>query len=191
MSFAAVTIHITGIEGVKEALRAGADAGPMIDAGGRGVQNLVIRHLRRRNARPGKPGWPKSNYYEDAASSTILERNGDNSALITVHAPGLRLHLIGGDVKAKSGKAMAVPVRPEVAGIWPSEYSGRDRVFLLVRKAIGKAYLAEREDGGHLRILWRLIKKARHEPDPAVIPSESEISAAATSAIKLVLPQQK
>ena len=187
MSFAAVTIHITGIEGVKEALRAGADAGPMIDAAGSKVAELVTRHLLKRNNRPSKPGWPSSNYWGDAAAGTILERNGENSALITVKAPGLRLHLNGGDIK----KTQAIPARPEVAGIWPSEYSGRDRVFLLVRKALGKAYLAEREDGGHLRILWRLVKKTHHIADPTVLPSDSEISAAATSAIKLVLPQQK
>ena len=184
-----LSIHISGIPEFKAALQKGVQPQMMMDAAGRGVSNLIIRHLRTRNARPAKPGWPKSNYWEDAASSTQTQI-GAAEAVVSIHAPGIRLHLEGGRVNAKPGKAWAIPARPEVAKIWPKEYSGRDRVFLLVRKAIGKAYLVERQGDGHLRILWRLVKSASHKPDASVLPTSSELSDAAKTAIISTLPKK-
>lgn len=180
-------ITVSGIPDVRAALRSSADRRQMLEAAGRGVSNLVIRHLRARGARPGKPGWPKSNYWEDAASSTQT-RIVAAEAVVSIHAPGIRLRRYGGNVDAKRGKAMAVPARPEVAGIWPSEYSDRDKVFLVVRRSLATAWLAERKSDGHLRILWWLIKTARHNPDPSVLPPKSDLAAAAAAAVKSILP---
>lgn len=185
-----IHLQIAGVPALKQRLAAAVDKPMVLDAAGRGVSNLVIRHLRARNNRPGKAGWPKSNYWEDAASSTQT-KTGNASAVITIHAPGIKLHLHGGEVRSKSGGSLALPARPEVAGIWPSEYAGRDRIFLLVRKAFGKAYLAEKEEGGHIRILWRLVKKTRHVKDSTVLPGESALIDAATAAVNSILPQAK
>ena len=181
-------ISVSGIPEFKQGLQKAVQPEMMMDAAGRGVSNLIIKHLRKRNARPGRPGWPKSNYWEDAASSTQT-KIGSTAAVITIHAPGLRLHLEGGTVNAKPGKAFAIPARPEVANIWPSEYDP-NRIFMLVRKALGKAYLAERDGSGHLRILWRLVKKTTHHKDSTVLPTSSSLTLAATNAIKSILPQK-
>lgn len=193
MSSAAIPIihlSISGIPELEEHLEAAVNKGMMLEAAGRGVSNLVIRHLRERNNKPARPGWPKSNYWGDAADSTQTDME-ESAAVVRIHAPGIRLRQQGGDVQSKSGGALAIPARPEVAGIWPSEYSGKDRIFLLVRKAFGKAYLAERDGGGHLRILWRLVKKTHHIADPSVLPRDSSLNEAARSAVQSILPQAK
>lgn len=182
-------IQIRGIPAVRDRLEQSVPTQELLEAGARGISNVLIRHLRARNTRPSKPGWPKSNYWADAADS-VSTKLGGTSALISIHAPGVRIHLKGGVIKPKkAGGALAIPARPEVAGIWPSEYSGRARVFLLVRKALGKAYLVEAEPGGHLRILWRLLPQTRHTADPTVLPSETRLSRAASEAVQSILPQ--
>lgn len=184
-----LSVHISGIPEVRKALLGAVDPRPMMDAAADSVSNLVTRHLLARNKRPSRPGWPSSNYWGDAAASTQTQVSSTD-AIVTIHAPGIRLHLEGGKVTPKSGKSLAIPARPEVARVWPSTYSGKERVFLLVRKAFGKAYLAERQGDGHLRILWRLVKMTRHKADPSVLPPPSALADTAKTAILSILPKK-
>lgn len=187
---ATITLQSTGIDATVAQIGGRLDEATMLQAAGRGISNLVIRHLRRRNSRPSRPGWPKSNYWERAAGSTQTSI-ARGEALVAIHAPGIRLRLKGGRVVPRRGKALAIPARPEVAGVWPSEHSAGGRVFLLVRKALGKAYLVEQQADGHLRILWRLVRSTTHTADSTVLPTRDEIGAAAIAAIRSILPKTK
>lgn len=182
-----ISVRIGGIPELRAALkREAAMAGPLLEAGGRGISNLLIRHLRQRNARPARPGWPKSDYWRTAARSVQTNVAG-HKAVVSIHAPGIYLHLHGGVVRPKVGKkALAIPMRPEVADIWPSEYD-RKRLFLLVRKSLGKAWLAQREKNGHLTILWRLVRQTRHQADPTVLPTDAALADAAEKAVRNAL----
>lgn len=182
-----IRVHIGGVPELRAALKREASvAGPLMEAGGRGISNLLIRHLRQRNARPSRPGWPKSDYWQTAARSVQTDVRG-RQAVVSVHAPGIHLRLHGGIVRPKAGKkALAIPMRPEVADIWPREYDQK-RLFLLVRKALGKAWLAKREKNGHLTILWRLVRQTRHNADPTVLPTDADLANAAESAIRNAL----
>lgn len=185
-----IRVHIGGIPELRAALKREASvAGPLLEAGGRGISNLLIRHLRQRNARPARPGWPKSDYWLTAAKSVQTNVAG-HKAVVSIYAPGIYLHLHGGVVRPKAGKkALAIPMRPEVADIWPREYDQK-KLFLLVRKALGKAYLVEQQADGHLRILWRLVRSTTHKADSTVLPGQAEIGAAAIAAIRSILPRK-
>lgn len=139
------------------------------------MSGLVRRHLRDRNAsRPANQyGLPKTNYYEDAAGSVTTEVSG-NAAAVVIDKEGVALHYEGGTVRPKK-KALAVPINPAVAGIWPSEYSRDHQLFKTPAGALGDAETGE--------ILYILLPKATIKADPTVLPTEDALSNAAMDAV--------
>ena len=190
MSAGIISVRVRGVPALRAALKREASvAGPLTRRAAVRVQEIVIRHLQNRNARPSRPGWPKSNYWDKAANSVRIAAQ-QNRATITIgnkDTPGLGLRYYGGVVRPKAGKkALAIPMRPEVADIWPREYDQK-KLFLLVRKALGKAWLAKREKNGHLTILWRLVRQTRHQADPSVLPTDAALADAVEKAVRNAL----
>ena len=147
------------------------------------VADLVIKHLRKKNdsTKPSPFGMPKSNYYANAADTVQYEAAG-NKFTVSVGTDstdkdakgmGIALHYHGGTVYPKSGKkALAMPIDPAVAGIWPSEYSQDHKLFKTPAGALGDA------DSG--KILYILLPKVTIPADPTVLPTDEEIENAAT-----------
>ena len=144
------------------------------------VHVLVRNHLLSRNTRSGT-----SNYWAKAAEATSYEAD-DATARVIIRHPGIAWHRWGGTIKAKPGKAIAIPLRTEVKGIWPSEkFPNRGDAFVYRRR--GKAFLAARE-GTALRIFYLLVKSVtKPAPDPSVLPTDAQISTAAQNAIRALL----
>lgn len=161
----------------------------LADAAARGVSNLVVDHLRARNASAShRAGFPQSGYWAKAAEATVTDRQGC-VARVVVRAPGIALHRYGGTVRPTGGKSLAIPARAEVAGVWPREYAqaSGSGLFLWWPKGRKAGALARREGSGHLTILWWLVGATHHEPDPTVLPPEADMRAAATAAAKEAL----
>lgn len=147
------------------------------------VADLVIKHLRKKNGetKPSPFGLPKSNYYDEASDTVQTETSG-NTFVVSVgtdstdrNAPGLgiALHYHGGTVYPTGGKkALAMPINPAVARIWPSEYSQSHKLFKTPAGALGDAETGE--------ILYILLPKATIPADPTVLPTDEKIADAAT-----------
>lgn len=145
------------------------------EAASRGIEVLIIGHLRKKNdATSPRAGFPKSNYYAKA-SNTVSSRASGNVARVEVDYPGVAMHYEGGTVYPKK-KALAIPLDPAVAGIWPSEYAGMGHeLFKTPAGALG-----DRKTG---QILWLLVPKATIPADPSVLPSDGQILSAAEDAV--------
>ena len=152
------------------------------------VADLVIKHLRKKNGetKPSPFGLPKSNYYDEASDTVQTETSG-NTFVVSVgtdstdrNAPGLgiSLHYEGGTVYPKK-KALAMPINPAVARIWPSEYSQSHKLFKTPAGALGDAETGE--------ILYILLPKATIPADPTVLPTDEEIADAATLGMAQVM----
>ena len=151
------------------------DAHVAAEAAVRGVEALIIEHLRKKNdgAKPNRYGLPKSNYYADAAKN--VEASVDGATVrVEIDHPGLAMHYEGGTVYPKK-KALALPIDPAVAGIWPSEYSQDHKLFKTPGGALGDA------DTG--KILYILLPKATIPADPSVLPTDTEIFGAVEEAL--------
>ena len=151
------------------------DAHVAAEASVRGVEALIIQHLRDKNnaTQPNRYGLPKTNYYADAAKDVAAGVDG-NKVNVEISYPGISLHYEGGTVYPKK-KALAVPVDPAVAGIWPSEYSRDHQLFKTPGGALGDA-----ETG---KILYILLPKATIPADPSVLPTDAEIFGAVENAL--------
>lgn len=103
----------------------------------RGIEVLIIDHLRKKNdgTQPNRYGLPKTKYYADAAKN--VEASVDGATVrVEIDHPGISMHYEGGTVYPKK-KALALPIDPAVAGIWPSEYSRDHKLFKTPGGALG------------------------------------------------------
>lgn len=172
-----ISIDSRAAEAQLAAIRGALDARTAINRVSAAAGAVTVRGwLLRRNDRS-----VRSNYWSNAAEATSGESDAD-SARIVIRHPGVGWHRFGGTIYAKPGKAMAIPLRDAVAGMWPSEFfQGHPGAAFVWRKG-GHAFLAMR-DGAALRILYLLVKSVSKSEDPSVLPSPAEIAASVSEAV--------
>ena len=131
-----------------------------------------------------------SQYWAQAAEAVSAEADADSGRVVVRH-PGTAWHRYGGTISAKPGKALAIPLRDEVYGVWPSEFfKSRDDAFVW-RSPKGQAFLVAAKDKGvksgkrTLRILYLLLKSVSKGADTTVLPSEAEQVEAASAAVRV------
>ena len=160
------------------------DAHIAAEASVRGVEALIIEHLRdRKNAgtQPNLYGLPKTNYYAEASKNVAAGVSG-NKVNVEIDYPGLAMHYEGGTVYPKK-KALAIPIDASVAGIWPSEanaYANEDEYALIWPKNSSHGFIKDVEQN---QLLWLLIPKATIPEDKTVLPTDAEIFGAVEEAL--------
>lgn len=154
------------------ALRATSEDAAAINAvAARAVLNLCKAHLIRKNTSGSHKFWG------EAAESARAETS-DTSAKVVIPRQGMHWQRFGGTHVAKPGGAIAIPLRDEDSGVWPSEKFGPkgadDNVFVYRRPSSNKAFLG-RNEGGALRLYYILVKSVSKGPDASVLPTHAEI----------------
>lgn len=160
------------------------------DAAANAVALQVRNWFIARNSQKSK--HTRSQYWAQAAEAVSAEADADSGRVVVRH-PGTAWHRYGGTIQAKPGKAMAIPLRDEVYGVWPSEqFPNRNDAFVW-RSPKGKAFLVARQDKGvksgkrTLRILYLLLKSVSKGADTTVLPSEAEQVEAASAAVRQLI----
>ena len=164
-----------------------------LEAAARGISNVVIRRLRDRNRHTSanRNGLPKSNYYAKAADSVTTVVSG-SEAEVQIREPGIALHWKGGTVRPKPGKkALAIPVDPTVATIWPSEAgdiatggSDDEPYRLIWPKGSDHGWIKDTETND---LLWLLVPKVTIPANPETLPTVAEMGESAEKAILKML----
>ena len=140
---------------------------------------LIRGHLLARNGRS-----VRSNYWGKAAEAVYQEADATSGRVIIRH-PGIAWHRHGGTIKAKPGKALAIPLRDSVHGMRAKErFPNKGDAFVWRHK--NRAYLAARV-GKAMRIFYVLLKSVSKGPDASVLPSDQSLSAAANAAVHELL----
>lgn len=158
----------------------------LAQAAGRGVSNLVKRHLMRRDTSTAPSGdMPKTGYYGEAASSVTTEVNG-KLAVVSIPKEGMALHFYGGIVYPGAGKkALAIPQHPATAGKRAAEFDpSRTLLSLVWPKGEKTGTLREKETGD---VYYLLVARANIHADPSVLPEESAILDAANFAMESII----
>ena len=154
------------------------------------LEDCVREHLRRKNnGTQQRDGFPKTNYYAKASNDVTGTSSGAVATVTVGGVPGIALHYYGGTVLPKPGKkALAIPISPTVAGIWPSEASGfatggsdDEGLYAMIwPKGSDHGFIKDTETGD---LLWKLVPKATIPADPTVLPTDDEMLGAANEAI--------
>lgn len=157
------------------------------------VRDLVRRHFTNRSlhAAPSRFGIPPSGFWHKAAGTVKVASHRGLKAVISAGAEsdnpkepgqGIALHYYGGTVYPKK-KALAIPIDPSVAGIWPSEagaLANEGEYSIFWPKNSNHGFIKDNERG---ELLWMLLPKATIHADPTVLPTDAELSEVAMSAI--------
>jgi hypothetical protein len=125
-----------------------------------------------------------SNYWSEAGESVYHEADA-TSGRVVVPKQGVAWHRYGGVIRAKPGKALAIPLKASVKGMRASDKFPSKKDAFVYRKG-GKAFLAARE-GNSLRIFYLLVKSVSKAADTSVLPPDAQLSASASdSMLKLI-----
>lgn len=160
----------------------------LAEAAARGLEVLIRRHLRRKvPASSRRAGFPPSGYWASAAE-TVEAHAAGKTAVAEVGKEGANLHYEGGTIRPTGGKkALAIPIDPSVATIWPSEYAGcstggsdDDATAIFWPRGSSHGFIKDTETGD---LLWLLVPKATIRADKTVLPSDEDLLGAAEDAI--------
>jgi hypothetical protein len=165
----------------------------------RGVLNRLREHFQRmQSTRPNAKGWPRQNFWDQVRRSTSVQSLG-NSAMIAVNHVGIALRFFGGVVRPVRRRWLAIPANADAYGKTPREFGGhlqfippdkggRGVARLIQAVAQAVSFGRQRKDGsrrviagdvtGGLVMFW-LVKKTTHRPDPSVLPTDKELEKAA------------
>lgn len=158
----------------------------LAQAAGRGVSNLVKRHLMQRDTSTAPSGdMPKTGYYGEAASSVTTEVNG-NVAVVSIPKEGMALHFYGGVIYPGAGKkALAIPKHPATAGKRAEEFDpSRTLLSLVWPKGEKAGTLREKETD---EVYYLLVARANIHADPSVLPEDSAMLDAANIAMEALI----
>lgn len=201
-----LTLRLMGDEALRELQEKAARLGQSAEAakvGGQAVSIVIQNHfyeLSRRRHRMSN----KFDFYAQAAKSVAVSSTS-NGSVVTITKLGLAQRWLGGTIRAGAGtssatgtltKYLAIPARTEAEGKPPSAFD--DLVFVPRRN--GKAMLVEAlqtkvsisgkkrrtikrgSEVGSLVMYW-LVPEVTQAPDPSVMPTEDEMTHAATEAM--------
>lgn len=169
------------------------------EAAGLSTANTVRVHLEKKNLQPNKRNWPKTGLYGKAANSVRHFVDGDKAE---VHiggsgggpdATGIGQRYRGGTIRAKD-KLLTIPARQEAYGkrarefdnltvaVWRNSSGGFTKALVEAEATTlkrsrrkGKTQFKDSGRVGGLVVYW-LVESVTQDPDPTVLPSESELS---------------
>ncbi len=158
--------------------------------------HLILVNGQRANALGGK----RTNFFAKAADSMALIIGADKGQVV-IRYRGFRYQLKGGTIhpsgclSAITGKPirhLAIPIHAEAHGKRPSDLGGN--LFVLRSKEKNQAYLARPKGRGknkELIFLYVLKTSVSKKPDPSVLPTQADISAAVHKGLQHLFRRSK
>lgn len=158
--------------------------------------NVVREHLSARNLMPNKQGWPKTNFYGQAARAVSSGVDGADINIDVTGPVGFRQRLQGGTIRPKNVKFLTMPAAPEAYGKRAREFNNlrfaivfdpklqKSRPALVQQEATAFKLGRRRKDGSRKltilgevggNVMYWLLRSATQAPDPTVMPGTAVI----------------
>ena len=140
---------------------------------GQQLANDLKAHFAARESEGNQRGWPSSHFWaREVREQTALREYDESSATVGIASAKFAHKVTGGTIRPGPGrKALAIPLRPEVAGKLPRS-NPIPGLFLVKRGP--RAWLAARE-GKALRIYWALVPSVTQQPDARALPPREQL----------------
>lgn len=202
----------TASPSVKELPRM-ASSSAALRAGGRGVRNVVVNHLR--NMPPNKAGFPSTGFYKSAADRTTQPEVEGNGVSISITQIGMRQRYFGGDINPIAGKYLTIPAIAQSYGTRAGEFdfsnlashysSSLKFAFVQDEQGFMRPALVGGDQGAGIsgakktrrkkgdppkppidpgQVVFWLVRHVHQEPDDSVLPTDAEIQGGFVSGIR-------
>lgn len=171
--------------------RVGKDARPVTTVMARSVRNDLQEHFRRRHAdNPNWLGAPRSGFWLQVRSSVQQPVfSGRATADVVVADPRLAQKVYGGEIRAKRGRALTIPVHPKAYNRRAGTISG-----LVLLSDRGKAgggrvglLVKPRPDKGFPEVYYLLKTRVTQKADPEALPDFGVLQRRAVSRVERYL----
>lgn len=150
----------------------------LMAAASKRVERDLRSHFAKKDREGNAKGWPRSHFWaKTVRAATSVSSVTDSAATVTVASSELVHKIKGGRVTPKRGKFLAIPATARAKAAGSPREGGIPGLFFIARRVNSKRYLAI-QDGGALRIMYRLLPYVDHRADPTAVPSQSTINQA-------------
>lgn len=203
------TIKIEGQTRLSASLRglaeqlSGDRAREMVLAAGYEVQSLTGRHLRSialsRHATAQRLGAKPTNHWAPAAEkvegsdalSTVSGGVTNALAVLRVRHPGISRAFKDITVRPTKAKALTIPIHALAYGKRAGELRAQYNTFILGGKenSTGRSVIAMQNGKDEVIPLYVLVRSAKIPQDRTLLPTEEELSEAATLGVRNYLRQ--
>jgi hypothetical protein len=176
-----IRVESKGAEAAAGSMETGLQGSQLVKVGTRAVQNRIRSHFQERNReRPNRLGGRRTNFFLRAAGlANFRLTEGTDSGRVGIVYRGLRQRLLGGKIRPRTAKVLAIPVVAEAHGKRPSDFGDRLEVVFVGKRPIGLAYkeapaLPSRKGRvGKTRsgMVFIFKKSVTQKADPSVLPT--------------------
>ena len=204
----AKTIDITDLATpILHQLRAEVGSVRMTTVIAQAVANKIRGHLFALDAaRPNKLGGDRTHFYSGAAKGTSYTAE-PGLATVNINDPagGFRQRLEGGVIRPENKKLLTIPATAEAHGKRAGEFNNLRFAVLNGHPALIEAQATKikigrkKKDGTRnvkatssttgLKVFFWLARSVNQQPDPTVLPPDSEMVDAAVTAANLAISQ--
>lgn len=186
---------------IRQAVKALGDITPGIQVAGRGVRNLAVQHFRTLNAEePNKLGGKRTNFWANVGRSVLQPRPVNlNTIQIDVTHPAFRQKYLGGTIRPKLRKWLALPANALAYGKSPRSFNlsfvklGPDKAMLVRKDAMkkpvrfktqgrtekGTVTFEQRVKLGAGAVMFWLVKKVIQKPHNHPFPLQGDMETVA------------
>jgi hypothetical protein len=143
---------------------------------GKQVELNLRGHFDRKELEPRRRKWarPPQHFWARMARATSMIAATGSKAVVTVADPAFAARVHGAVIRPKDAKALAIPLKPQYAGVRPRAVWERDGLFIWKSKA-GKTFIARDRGDGHLSVVYRLVSQVKHPKDPTAMPERDAL----------------
>lgn len=143
---------------------------------GKGLETDLQAHFLRKNRKPNKRGFPKSNFWRRIRTATQFTGATQSNATVAIADPAFATHYHGATIQPRRAKYLAIPNTAEAYGSEPR--SGRIDGLFFAQNKKGTKFLARKGAGGELEVHYFLKKRVRIPKDPTALPPRNVLAQA-------------
>lgn len=151
---------------------------------GRAVDGALCDHFTRRDGEGNSRGWPSQHFWGNRIrNATAFAGATEESATVTIADRAFAAKVHGAHIVPAEAKALAIPLRAQVAGVRPRD--GSIPGLFVWKAPSGNVFLAAKDkDGKALRIYWLLVTSANIPADAHALPPDETIGTAMSEAVQ-------
>jgi len=157
---------------------------------GKTHEQTLHRHFLRKNQKPNKRGWKKTNFWPRIRRATSYTGATTSNATIAIGDPAIAAKIYGATITPRRSKFLAIPMDESVYGVRASAGTVPNLFFIPRKGSKPGGFLVQSQGDDSLRFFYFLTPKVTVPKDPTALPTEAESGRALVEAAQDYIARQ-